>query len=82
MFMLISLVNKKSDFEEEKHFFNKNNLRKGYGEFSKGGFSVGEFSEHQFKLLKSSSFLVLECCLQFSKKFLYGVLLRDLFVTK
>ena len=28
--MLISLVNKKK-FYEEKHFSNKNNLRKGYG---------------------------------------------------
>ena len=31
MFMLISLVNKKSDFQEDKRFFNKNNLRNGYG---------------------------------------------------
>ena len=31
MFMLISLVNKKSDFQEDKHFSNKNNLRNGYG---------------------------------------------------
>ena len=28
------------------------------------------------------SFLILECCLQFSDNFLYGILLRDFFVTK
>ena len=31
---------------------------------------------------KLSSFLVLECYLQFRENFLYGVLLRNLFVTK
>ena len=31
MFLLISLVNKKSDFQEEQHFFNKNDLTEGYG---------------------------------------------------
>ena len=31
MFILISLLKEKSDFSEEKHFFNKNNLRTAYG---------------------------------------------------
>ena len=48
MFMLISLVNKKSNFYEEKHFSNKNNLRKGYGEFSTGEFSSGKFTLREF----------------------------------
>ena len=63
MFMLISLVNKKSDFSEKKHLFNKNNLRKGYGGVfhagiflgwnfpqgnSPGGFEEGEFSAEEF----------------------------------
>ena len=33
-------------------------------------------------LIQTCSFLVLECCLHFSENFLYGVLLRDFFVTK
>ena len=41
MFMLISLVNKKSDFSEKKHLFNKNNLRKGYGGVFHAGIFLG-----------------------------------------
>ena len=40
MFMLISLVNKKK-FYEEKHFSNKNNLRKGYGGVFHRGIYLG-----------------------------------------
>ena len=45
MFMLISLGNKKSEISEEKHFFNKNNLRKGvfHGSFPREKFPRGNF---------------------------------------
>ena len=48
MFLLISLVNNKSNFYDEKHFSTKTIWGKDTGEFSAEEFSLGEYSAGEF----------------------------------